>query len=463
MIHLYFEEHFNSATELAKVVVHWGSDSDRFVSSRGRESLAGPEEGAFTWSNGVKALCELILKAKFDGDISHPATISGPKGSSASSLDYAIAKQPRWVLDMFGEDINGISRIRRLIKRHNPEGKRPGPIILSWNHAACPQDIITVYLNNQQVVSPKELSSLINIHGLTKAIPNSVEELETEPLAASIPPLPIFNLGDAVINNIHAKSITTKEIQNSLLAQDVKCSDSELKAEIDNLVKLGILKSKKQNLEFTSEFTKKRTNILDFLNTIKERYRTGTNHNGNGQTPRSIPTKSNSTCLIKFQSLSEMDSFLDRLMIELALLFKDEHRILWHIRSPWLPLLKPGSVCRDITNHPILKSAKLITTGSSPTKEWVKEFYKKLGIESLTFAEPILDTDFWVNGEVVVFYGVPKEITLAAHSFLDSCEDVAKFDSIKFYKDILQAPCESFIHIAVAPGLAQELYTRANG
>jgi hypothetical protein len=59
--------------------------------------------------------------------------LAGARGSSIASLDYAISKQPCWLTDMFGTDSFGISLVRRLILRTNPERKRPGPVFLSLN------------------------------------------------------------------------------------------------------------------------------------------------------------------------------------------------------------------------------------------------------------------------------------------------------------------------------------------
>jgi hypothetical protein len=71
--------------------------------------------------------------------------IKGCGGSLAASLDYAISKQPMWLTEMFGCDQSGISLIRRMILRTNPERKRPGPTVLSLNERFMPVAAISIF------------------------------------------------------------------------------------------------------------------------------------------------------------------------------------------------------------------------------------------------------------------------------------------------------------------------------
>jgi hypothetical protein len=73
--------------------------------------------------------------------------IKGGGGSLAASLDYAISKQPMWLTEMFGCDQSGISLIRRMVLRTNPERKRPGPTVLSVNERFMPLASISIMID----------------------------------------------------------------------------------------------------------------------------------------------------------------------------------------------------------------------------------------------------------------------------------------------------------------------------
>jgi hypothetical protein len=118
--------------------------------------------GTFQWSLAVQALSIMVLRyaaASVTGELQDSA-LEGEKGSLASSLDYAISKQPVWILDMFGVLPSGEPRIKRLIKRVNPERKRPGPVRLSVNTTVLPPKNIEVYVENHRIVDSEELKDI---------------------------------------------------------------------------------------------------------------------------------------------------------------------------------------------------------------------------------------------------------------------------------------------------------------
>ena len=88
--------------------------------------------GTFAWSRAVQALSLLCVQSKLAHSEGIPTSaLSGDAGTLAASLDSAISKQPSWVYQMFGSDTAGISMLRRLVTRVNPERKRPGPVEIS--------------------------------------------------------------------------------------------------------------------------------------------------------------------------------------------------------------------------------------------------------------------------------------------------------------------------------------------
>ena len=107
----------------------------------------------------------LLIKAR----LSHlnptcgPANISGFKDSLASSLDYALVKQPLWLTDMFGVDAIGNTYCRRLITKSNSQRKLPGPVILSVNDKALSPADIRIVWNENEVSSEQELKQLISL------------------------------------------------------------------------------------------------------------------------------------------------------------------------------------------------------------------------------------------------------------------------------------------------------------
>jgi hypothetical protein len=122
---LYFE-----AAQLVEVAFCDGLTSDFRRSVRGKGTGAHKCAGSFQWTAAVKGLS--LLSVRTVAQIKEPL-IQGCSGSLAASLDYAISKQPMWLTEMFGCDQSGISLLRRMILRTNPERKRPGPVVLSFN------------------------------------------------------------------------------------------------------------------------------------------------------------------------------------------------------------------------------------------------------------------------------------------------------------------------------------------
>ncbi|MEY4667962.1 MAG: hypothetical protein RL518_661 [Pseudomonadota bacterium] len=86
--------------------------------------------------------------------------------SWALSLDFALSKKPRWLLDMFGVDQSGAPIIKRLFIRMNPEKKRPGPAWVSMNPAFLDPKNIGIFLDGVEVIREPELRMLLKLIGL---------------------------------------------------------------------------------------------------------------------------------------------------------------------------------------------------------------------------------------------------------------------------------------------------------
>lgn len=132
------------------------------VSVRGKTSGASGHGASFQWTSAVRALAVLCLRTSAMGDSAYigDCTLKGGAGTLASSLDYAIAKSPIWLMEMFGTHIRGDRFVRRLFKITNPNRKRPGPVVLSINHQLLSVSNIEIFVNGQRCLSGQELNAL---------------------------------------------------------------------------------------------------------------------------------------------------------------------------------------------------------------------------------------------------------------------------------------------------------------
>lgn len=114
---------------------------------RGKTAGAFRGAGTFHWSSGVRAAAALSIRhilSQMNATILN--YISGGHASLASSLDYALCKQPAWLSDMFGVQKNGLPTARRLFLVTNPNQKRPGPVTVAISEfTLAPSDIRVFY------------------------------------------------------------------------------------------------------------------------------------------------------------------------------------------------------------------------------------------------------------------------------------------------------------------------------
>lgn len=133
------------------------------VTVRGKTSGASRNAGTFQWTSAVRALCYLFVKAALSKIESGQAPLLvGAHGSSAASLDYAISKQPGWLVDMFGSTSCGRCAIQRLVDRTNPERKRPGPVTIGFKALVIAESRIEIFLEGRPVSCAAGLQDLLD-------------------------------------------------------------------------------------------------------------------------------------------------------------------------------------------------------------------------------------------------------------------------------------------------------------
>jgi hypothetical protein len=132
------------------------------IAIRGKTNGVFAGAGTFQWTNAVKAFAILCFKTKVSTRTGDDFFISGHFGSYAASLDYAVSKEPNWLIDMLGCDSKGNSLAKRMINRTNPNMKRPGPIYISINKIFIDFQSIKVIINGCEVVD----DDLVNYYNL---------------------------------------------------------------------------------------------------------------------------------------------------------------------------------------------------------------------------------------------------------------------------------------------------------
>jgi len=160
---------------------------EALVSVRGKTAGSFRSAGTFQWTAAVKGLCALFIRTRLAQlDQSIQASIDGHRGSLAASLDYAIVKQPSWILEMFGVDASGKAYVRERMTRTNSQRKLPGPVKLSVNEAALRPTDIRLIWNDTHTSSSDQLISLLSqvVEGENEQDATSVCEPVEEALAA---------------------------------------------------------------------------------------------------------------------------------------------------------------------------------------------------------------------------------------------------------------------------------------
>ena len=179
------ELHFSSSRVLALEAsrVHPRGKSER-LSVRGKTTGVYADAFTFQWTLAVRALCELFVASALAAD-GEQAKLVGGAGTSAATLDYAVSKQPLWIVEMFGTDSLGRALIQRLLKRTNPERKRGGDVILSLHSNNISPRCIRIFLDRTELRARDQLATLLReIQSSSVRDRVSAGELELRSLAA---------------------------------------------------------------------------------------------------------------------------------------------------------------------------------------------------------------------------------------------------------------------------------------
>lgn len=151
--------------ELLETRFAYGLGNGELHSVRGKTPGAFINSNTFQWTSAVQAMALLFVRYELErlsGNQAPMAVIQGELGSAALSLDYALSKQPVWLLEMFGVDSAGRSLLRRVIRRTNPEHKRPGPVVLSVNMGFLEPCAIRVNISGDWETQITRLSMLVS-------------------------------------------------------------------------------------------------------------------------------------------------------------------------------------------------------------------------------------------------------------------------------------------------------------
>ena len=141
--------------------------------ARGRQAFTDCVDGTFLWTAAVQSMSAVAIKSKI-AQLTRKSPEAWPQAAGlcsdstswALSLDFALSKKPRWLLDMFGVDRSGTSIIKRLFIRMNPEKKRSGPSWVSINPAFLEPRNIAIFLDGTEVAEVPELVKLLKLIGL---------------------------------------------------------------------------------------------------------------------------------------------------------------------------------------------------------------------------------------------------------------------------------------------------------
>jgi hypothetical protein len=157
MTRMHLEFFKGVSIELDEIEFLYPSQKESILSVRGKSAPGRFADGTFQWTSALQGLAVLFLK--------HAAgrehfVLSGGPGSPASSVDFAISKQPRWIEEVFGTDKQGISFIRRIVTRKNSNLKRPGPVSIGLSSSPLSRVLISVSVNGRVVEDKAELGKL---------------------------------------------------------------------------------------------------------------------------------------------------------------------------------------------------------------------------------------------------------------------------------------------------------------
>ena len=160
LFRLWFSE--GSSPELIKIALVSADGLLLNESVRGQFAF-GRAQSTFAWTTGVQALAILLLREALSQQ-SAPAQrkqlsiLTGERGSPATTIDYALSKQPQWVADICGVTKTGRPRLAELLSVSNSNGKRSGPISV-WLKA---ESSYSIFVGREQIIQREQLAALLS-------------------------------------------------------------------------------------------------------------------------------------------------------------------------------------------------------------------------------------------------------------------------------------------------------------
>jgi len=128
-----------------------------------RKTTQRPED--FRWTDGVKALCVLLLRSaaqarKIQTEQFEPPVIQGERGTLAGTLNNLISKPANWSFNVFGEGRDNKPLLFRYIIHKNADFKSGPTTTIYWDHVAWNPKHFVIGLDQEIVDDPKVLDTI---------------------------------------------------------------------------------------------------------------------------------------------------------------------------------------------------------------------------------------------------------------------------------------------------------------
>jgi hypothetical protein len=436
--------------------------------ARGRYAFTDSLEGTFLWTSAVQSMSAVAIKSKIAG-LSRTTPQAWPQAAGlcsdstpwALSLDFALSKKPRWLLDMFGLDQSGAPIIKRLFIRMNPEKKRPGPTWVSINPAFLESKNIAVFLDGVEVRTESELTALLSLIGFEEKRPSKPKyRKKFERPAPLVKTLPLSFTHDA--NDMGILALSVPELLLDIVDNEGEVTKQELLARLNDLRVLsipsamvdaslesltleGVLNIRDKVIRLDPQ---KQGIFQDFCSRIQQVARQ----------VKAVPVDSPKRSLrLEFSSLAHMDTLLSSLYEECLKISNPVKTTWWHLNHSAWPLLRPQTECRRSQQYPSFQNTAYVCRGNSPVDEWVKRFYQKVGVSGHLATSSRCLKDFWVIGDLYVEHQIPSKLSDAVSSFISSYDSVDNFDNVALERGLYGTSERCAVEILLAPGLTRTI------
>jgi len=87
--------------------------------------------------------------------------LEGSRGSLAAALDYAVAKRPNWINELFGAAERDSNFVQRFFHRRNPERKRGDTVSVCFNPKLLSGASISIYVDGALEQSTDALKGML--------------------------------------------------------------------------------------------------------------------------------------------------------------------------------------------------------------------------------------------------------------------------------------------------------------